>query len=206
LLELAVDPRALVQSSRVEPPLPVKPLARRERSANEIGDVASDARLLADFGDPPKHWLLSPLYAWRVLRRQRELKQILAGRREESARATGEAEDALVAFAERVRPIAEKQPALTAALEELRRAEDLLRSRDRVLAAEQDAQSARIASVDARLANLEADLVRAQADDRAISAELASAQAALARGEAKLKRAETELRVAQKQEASGTQE
>ncbi len=162
----------------------------------DVGDVAFDAKLLADYGDPPRHWLLSPLYAWRVLRRQRELKKVLVGRREETKRAHHEVEDALVAFAERVRPIAEHHPEFAQALEELRGAEDLLRSRDRVLASEQDAQTARLASVDGRLAKLEAEVAHAQAEERAIAAELVSAQAALARGDAKLKRAESELRSA----------
>ena len=168
--------------------------------ASDVGDVAFDARLLADYGDPPGHWLLSPFYAWRVLRRLRELKKVLAGRREETKRAQQEVEDALVAFAERVRPVAERHAEFVQALEELRGAEDVLRSRDRVLASEQDAQTARLASVDGRLAKLEADLAHAQAEERAIAAELVSAQAALARGDAKLKRAESELRAAAQRE------
>ena len=169
-----------------------------------VGDVAFDAQLLADYGPAPSHWLLSPLYAWRVLRRQRELRKGLAGRREEAKRAAHEVEDALVAFAERTRPVAEKQSDFARTIEELRGAEDVLRSRDRVLASEQDAQSARLAAVDARLAKLEAELAHAQAAERTIAGELASAQAGLARGESKLKRAESELRSAQQREADGS--
>ncbi len=169
-----------------------------------VGDVAFDAQLLADYGPAPSHWLLSPLYAWRVLRRQRELKKGLAGRREEAKRAAHEVEDALVAFAERTRPVAEKHGDFARTIEELRGAEDVLRSRDRVLASEQDAQSARLVAVDARLAKLEAELAHAQAAERTIAGELASAQAGLARGESKLKRAESELRSAQQREADGS--
>jgi hypothetical protein len=168
-----------------------------------VGDLAFDARLLADFGEVPTHWVLAPFYALRVIRRRRELKAALVVRRGEAARAASEAQDALVAFAERVRGAAEKQSSYTAALEDLRRAEDLLRSRDRVLASEQDAQNARIAQVDARLAQLEDALAQTQADERAAAGELAAAQAALAREEAKLKRAELELRAAQHRESSG---
>jgi len=228
-MELAVDPRALMQErARAEahaPPLaqtvpsgvapialaaaPTRALAPASpaggpapTSTPAVGDVAFDARLLADYGEPPRHWLLSPLYAWRVLRRQRELKAALVGRREEATRTAGEVEDALVALAERARPVAEKQPSFAHALEELRRAEELLRSRDRVLATEQDAQNARLVQVDARLAKLEQELTRAQAEERAIAAELAGAQGALTREEAKLKRAEIELRAAQQREAA----
>ena len=222
-LELAVDPRSfsggdvLARSNALAPVQARAVTAVNARSAGaasdaraenvpDVGDVAFDARLLAEYGVPPRHWLLSPLYAWRVLTRQRELRKVLVRRREEAARAAHELEDALVAFAERSRPLAEKHNEYTRAIDELRGAEDVLRSRDRVLASEQDAQTARLASVDARLDKLEAEVAHAQAEERAIAAELASAQAALARGESKLKRAESELRSAQQREASETLE
>jgi hypothetical protein len=210
-LELAVEPRSFApivadrESNAVTLVPPPKGAIVRGQARAEVvpsvGDVAFDARLLADYGDAPRHWLLSPLYAWRVLRRQRELRKGLAGRREEAKRAVNEVEDALVAFAERTRPVAEKQSEFARSIEDLRGAEDVLRSRDRVLASEQDAQTARLAAVDARLAKVEAELAHAQAEERKIAGELASAQAGLARGESKLKRAESELRSAQQREA-----
>lgn len=216
-LELAVDPRSFASGAvapaeqpstslavgRPEAALTVVGDARAELTPS-VGDVAFDARLLADFGDAPRHWILSPLYAWRVLRRQRELKRSLVVRREEARRAALEVEDALVAFAERMRGAAEKHTEYARTVEELRGTEDVLRSRDRVLATEQDAQTARLAAVDARLARFEAELAQAQAAERTIAGELASSQAALARGESKLKRAESELRLAQQREADGS--
>jgi len=163
-----------------------------------VVDVGSDARLLADNGEPPRHWFLAPAYAWRVITRRRELRAALVRRREESRRTTGEAEDALVAFAERARPASEQHPAYELVLKELRRSEEILRSRDKVLASEQDAHNARLAQVDARLTKLEGELAQAREDERAIAAELSATQGALARQEAKLKRAESELRSAQK--------
>ena len=91
--------------------------------------VASDASLLADHGEPPGHWLLSPFYAWRVLRKQREIKAALAGRREEAARAATALEDALVAFAERVKPAAQNVETYANLLAEACKADELLRSR-----------------------------------------------------------------------------
>jgi hypothetical protein len=209
-LELAVEPRTFApivadrESNAVTLIPPAKGSLARQQARGDVvpsvGDVAFDARLLADYGDAPGHWVLSPLYAWRVLKRQRELRKGLAGRREEAKRAANEVEDALVAFAERTRPVAEKHSEFARGVEELRGAEDVLRSRDRVLASEQDAQTARLAAVDARLAKFEAEVAHAQAEERRIAGELASAQAALARGESKLKRAESELRSAQQRE------
>ena len=122
--------------------------------AADPSDLGADARALADFGEPPTNLLLAPMYAWRVLKRQRELKAELAGRKAEAEHAVSAVEDALVGIVERVRPAVEKAPAYSVALEDLARAEDTLRSRDNVLAAEQDAQKARLQQVDARLTKL----------------------------------------------------
>jgi hypothetical protein len=203
-LELAIDPRTLIQPIEPErgiapsPDTAPVPRARGQQPA-AVHDLAFDARLLAEYGDPPGHWIGSPLYAWRVIKRQRELRQVLVGRREEAARTQTELEDALVAFAERARPTAERQGSYEPMLEEVKRAEEALRSRDRVLAADQDAQSGRLASVDAQLSKLEVELAKAEADERAVLTEIAAAQGALSRAEAKVKRADTELRAAQRE-------
>jgi hypothetical protein len=174
-IELAVDAMALVRE--------------RSPAVPSVGELFFDARLLADYGEPFKNWLLWPLYAWRVLWRRRELKRALLVRREEASRTAQEVDDALVAIAEQARPVLEGVPSFQAAIEDLSRAEALLRSRDQVFAAEQDAQNARLAQVDARLRALEEELAKAQCEEREISAELAAAQAAVVREEAARKRA-----------------
>ncbi len=198
--ELAVDADALVE----ERSLRMSPAALfAGASPAASAELAHDARLLADYGDVPRHPILSPLYAYRVLKRRRELKKALAGRREEAARAVEQAEEALVAFAQRVRGAVEGSAEYSRALHELREAEELLRSRDRVLAAEQDAQNARRAQVEARIASLEAELAQARAVERAAGADLSEAQRALAREDARLKRAETEVRAARQRPSGG---
>ncbi|HEY4011858.1 MAG TPA: hypothetical protein VGM06_00860 [Polyangiaceae bacterium] len=231
-LELAIDPRDLVLeraettsmsvraaaplSGPLPPPAPpplssrsslptAGPLAAPPARAGVAGmaDIASDAQLLADYGEPPGNWAVSPLYAYRVLKRRRELKVALAGRREEARRAAEAAENALVAFVDRVRGTATALPAYAGGLDELARAEETMRSRDRVLSTEQDAHGARLAQVDARLSALEAELAQAQRDERTAALRLADAQEGLAREEAKLKRAETELRAVQQRGGEG---
>jgi chromosome segregation ATPase len=187
-------------------PLAKAPSAR-PNSVIPVGtDVSFDARLLADYGTPPHSWFTLPFYAWRVMRRQGELKAALEGRRAEAERTKRDAEDALVAFAQRVRTAmeadADKASEFAAALIELRKTEDVLRSRDSVLASEQDAHNARLAAVAVRLSKLEAELAQAQAGERKIAIELATAQAAISREETKLKRVETELRAAQRRQES----
>jgi hypothetical protein len=223
-LELAVDPRSIMQerSQEAAAPVPIPPIhlgarpgppapltatssSRSQPSslAPPAADLETDARMLADYGDPPGTPVLAPLYAWRVFKRQRELKAALAIRAAEAEHAKTALEDALVALAERIRPAAEKQPAYLVPIEELTRAEDLLRSRDKVLAAEQDAQRARLAQVDVRISRAEQELAQAQGHERAVATELSGAQGALAREEAKIKRAEAELRAAQQRESPG---
>jgi hypothetical protein len=174
-IELAVDANALV----------------RERcpAVPSVGDLVFDAKLLADFGEPAKSWLLWPLYALRVLRRRRELRRALVVRRDEAARTAKEVDDALVAIAEQTRCIVQGVPSFQGVTDDLVHAEELLRSRDQVFAAEQDAQNARLAQFDARLRALEEELARVQGEEREITAELASAQAAVVREEAARKRA-----------------
>jgi hypothetical protein len=200
-LELAIDPRALVEerSQWMSPGALFPGLATPAAPA----ELAFDARLLADYGEPASHPMLSPLYAYRVLRRRRELRAALAGRRAEAERALDEAEDALVAFAEHARGTLEKTAEYSQAFMELRDAEEIVRSRDRVLAAEQGAQNARRSQVESRISNLEAELAHARAVEHAVAAELAEAQGALAREEARLKRAEIEVRAARQRPSSG---
>lgn len=207
-IDLAFDPRDRgVTGAR---PAPIAQ-GRREadgetelaRAAAADHDASDDARLLADYGETPKHWLFSPPYAWRVFQRRRAIKRALALRSKEAARATENLEDALVALAERIRPAAEQAPSYMEILEMLSRAERVLRSRDAVLASEHDAQATRLAAIDTRLSKLEAELVSARAEGRDAAATLVSLQGTLAREESNLKRAETELRATQVRSPSG---
>lgn len=179
---------------------------RRLGHADAAHHDASDAWLLADYGEPPRHWVVSPLYALRVLKRRRAIKRALAQRTEEAERAKATVEDAMVAMAERIRPAAEGAVAYADAFEALGLAERILRSRDQVLASEHDAQAARLASIDARLAKLESELAEARADGRQTATTLVSLQGVLAREESNLKRAEAELRSSQTRLPRGTRE
>lgn len=61
-LELAVDPRSLIQT-RASGPGPGLPVLRSPSAAAlaaAVGDVAFDARLLAEYGDAPRHWISRP--------------------------------------------------------------------------------------------------------------------------------------------------
>jgi chromosome segregation ATPase len=118
----------------------------------------------------------------------------VAERREDEQSARLAAEDAMIALADRVRPIVAKDPQYTRALAELQTAEELVRSRDQGLAREQDAHAERLRAVDQRMAKIEEELEVARKMERAAVEALADAEAELARVQARLKRAEIEQR------------
>lgn len=208
-IELAFDPRsarsatALAAAPSAAQAAPTRNAPSSRPLREESIGLVSDAKLLADHGDPPERWIASAVYAWRVLRRRRELRRALVTRREEAKRAALEHEDALVTFAEQARTTVERRPAYVDEIERLRRAEETLASRRKALAAQNDADSLRLASIDARLAKLESERDHAANEERTAAAELAAAQAALEREEALLKRAEAEARAALQRERTG---
>lgn len=157
-------------------------------------DEEVEARTLAGYGDAPKTAFTAPFYAYKVYTRQKELRKALIGRREEAALSAQRAEDAMVTLGERVRPLAAQDPQSSRTLDELKRAEELMRSRDHSLAREHDAHTERLKSIDQRIASVEGELVAAQAAERKIAADLVDAQASLQRAETRSKRAEIEIR------------
>jgi hypothetical protein len=163
-----------------------------------------EARALAAYGDPPEMWFKTPLYAYRVLRRRSELKKIATAKQKEAERADAAAEDALVAFAEIVRPTAERYGgSYEAAFEAVRQTERVLGERDAILAAETDAHNQRKAEIDAKLTGQEAQLTQIQIEERQVAGELAEAEALLKRAEARARNTEIEMRNAMAQAQQG---
>ncbi|MGA3119671.1 MAG: hypothetical protein ABSF69_02780 [Polyangiaceae bacterium] len=213
--DLAFDPRSLAIEVPAAPTSPIVLEARLASVAPRrafgpdssiADDVSADARLLGDYGEPPTRWIQAALYAWRVYRRRRELRQSLAVRLQEVAQAQAELENGLVGFADQARPIFEDHPAYAESVDQLRRAEEVLDARIRVLAAENEADAARLASIDARIAKLEAEKEQARHEERLAASELAEAQAELGREELLLKRAESERRAALHRQPDRTSE
>ena len=187
------------------PDLPDGPLPGQNAEAGRKEDEGLEARTLADYGPTPTSWLGAPKYAYRVWKRQRELRAALVARREEAALAQEAATDALVACGERARKSASKEPAYGTLLQELKAREDILRSRDQSLAKEQEAHAERVAAIDGRIARLEEELSEVTADEHVIVEELAQADAARKRSEAKAKRAEIEIRTLRAAAAKSSQ-
>jgi hypothetical protein len=159
---------------------------------------ATEAALLADYGESPTRLWQAPLYAYRVRTRQAELRRQLAERKADLARARQVEEDAKLAFAERARPVAEGAGTFKQALDPIATHERLMFERDGALSAEMDAHKGRLSVIDERVQGLLVELDAAKADEHEVEQRLHEAEAVRQRAETKLKRAEIEVRNAAK--------
>jgi hypothetical protein len=195
----SLPPRISSPSVTSQPAPPVPPAATSARSlqppvaAPEPAKPPIDpyeARVLADYGPKPEAFWHAPMYAYRVMTRRSALQRDLASKKTEAERALKRYEDALVALGERSRAGA----APPAALERVKQAEELLRSRDGAMAQSMDAHKSVLAEVDARLGVAEAELSRARQEESRATAIREAAEQDFQRADAKVKRLEIEIR------------
>jgi hypothetical protein len=177
---------------------PSKP-SLSDEAALAVREPASDVdpfevRAVADFGPKPAHWWQTPKYAYRVKTRQSELRRLIVAKKAEAAQAEEAAEDALIAFGQRARGLADSQKQYGEVLQAVTATEDLFRARDTALAAQTDAHRQRQAHTQAKIDEMEAQVATIRAEEARIQAELEAAEGVLKRAEARLKRAEIEIR------------
>jgi hypothetical protein len=155
-----------------------------------------EVRALADYGEAPKVWWKTPSYAWRVLKRRPELKKLAAAKRREADRTRLQHEEALVAFAEIIRPQAEKNTLYAVALDGVRATEQVLRERDAVAAQEADQHKLRQAQFDQRVQELDVEVAKIREEEKLVQNELGETETLLRRAEVRTKRAEADIRQA----------
>jgi chromosome segregation ATPase len=149
---------------------------------------------LADYGDAPQAIQLTPVYAYRVFTRQRELKRRLVSISAECERAHFELETTLAELAREVRPAAEQNEQFRRFLAPLVELEQVESQHGRALSAvaarfsaDSDRLAAQLGQIAARIAaqeELERSALRVH-DER---------EAAAQRADAKLKRVHIEIR------------
>jgi nitroreductase len=154
------------------------------------------AQRLGDYGAAPSEWYKTPLYAYHVKMRQRDLRHALAARRADLEKAQSAADDALVVLAERVRPTVHHKDAYAKLLDAIIVAERTLKERDSELAAAIEAHKRQTAGLDAKITEHEAELGVARAEERAREDVFNRADEIRQRAEAKIKRIDIELRSA----------
>ncbi len=152
---------------------------------------AFEAKALADYGPPPSAFWAAPLYAYRVVSRRGALRRDLEAKRADAERMRKRLDDALVALGDRARALAKGG---APALERVRQAEELLRSRDGALAGAMDAHRSALVEIDARLVAAEAELARARDEEARAAATRDDADAEHKRADAKVKRIDIEIR------------
>ncbi len=172
------------------------PAGVAERRPSVAPVESFEAKMLGNFGDPPKHFWQAPRYAWRVRQRLGELREALKQRRQQAERASKAIDQALVALGQRARGAAERNPQYGRTLDLLRLNEQTLRQKDSALIGEMDAHSRKLAQIDQKIAELQAAASVVQSEERRVADELAMAQATVQRAEAKLKRLDIDLRSA----------
>lgn len=185
-------------TSQPAPPVPPAPISHRSlqppvQQAPGPAKPAVDpyeARVLADYGPKPEAFWNAPMYAYRVMTRRSALQRDLATKRSDAERALKRYEDALVALGERSRSGA----APANALERVKQAEDLLRSRDGALAQSMDAHKGVLSDIDTRLGVAETELARARQHEAQAQALREAAEQDFQRADAKVKRIEIEIR------------
>ncbi len=181
------------------PPLPSfrpMPAAVHERHPSVAPVESFEAKMLANFGDAPKHFWQAPLYAWRVRQRLADLRDALKERRQQAERASKAIDQSLIALGQRARGTAERNPQFGRTLDLLRIHEQTLRQKDSALMGEMDTHNRKLAQIDQKIAELQTVATQMQAEERRIADELAMAQATVQRAEAKLKRLDIDLRSA----------
>jgi hypothetical protein len=190
----SLPPRVSSPSVSSLPSLPVPPAPASHRSLQpEPAKPAIDpyeARVLADYGPKPEAFWHAPVYAYRVMARRSALQRDLATKKSDAQRALKRYEDALVALGERAR--AGSGP--PGALERVKQAEDLLRSRDGALAQTMDVHKGALSEIDARLGAAEAELSRAREEEARVQAIREATEQDFQRADAKVKRLEIEIR------------
>lgn len=157
-------------------------------------DPLARARLLANYGEPPKSFFLSPLYTHRVYRRRGELRRALAGRREDAARAKEAVLNAMVELGSRARAQARTVAVTKDLVTAIERSEAVLRSQHEAASKEESSHTERLRGVETRLRECEEALLVSRAEEeRALAAHTALLEEK-ARAEAQKKRAEVMLR------------
>ena len=187
-LRIGADGQLAVPRAATQTALP------RNIGLDEDGFDPFEIRAFADYGEPPTQIYLTPLYSLRVRKRQAELRLELAERKARVTALESSIEDAIVAFAERARSVAESNPVYSRALMPIAEVEALLFSRDSALASEHENFKRVCAEVDGKLSALDARIAKIDADSKDLEAELAKLEDSRKRAEARLKRLEIEAR------------
>jgi len=144
----------------------------------------------AAYGPAPSEWWVAPFYAYRVKRRQVDLRRKLAARTAAHAEAEVATDRARATFGERAWPLISRSERYVELARAVTAAEATLHERDGTLAAETEELGRKTASID----DYRSQLAAAAADAAALAKVHADADASERRAAARLQRTMIELR------------
>ena len=153
-----------------------------------------EVAILADYGSAPHSIHLTPVYAYRVFTRQRELKQQLASLSAERDRAELERESTLAELARTVRPIAEQLDGFRRFFTPLIELEQVASQRGQALSSINAELGAHSNTFDAELTQIAEQINAQQVLEQAAARVHAEREQLAQRAEAKLKRVHIEIR------------
>jgi hypothetical protein len=201
LFEVEAPPRPKPAAPALAPPSnpiaasrPASPPASSQHSPPALQVDPYEVAILADYGPAPEQFFLTPLYAWRVLSRRRELKRRLAVADRAVAQAERARDDRLADLAEGARPTVEKSPEFATLLQPLVAAEQSAADRASALALRNAEFAKQVGTVDQQIADAQQKVQAAQAVVDAARRQLAAKEEVLRRAQALVKRVEIELR------------
>ncbi len=150
--------------------------------------------IVADYGQAPASFALTPLYALRVFQRQRELKALTATAEASLVAAESRRDDLLLAFVDHCRPALGGNDRCRNLLVEIERSETLAAERQSALGKASAELEGTTAGLDARLSALEAERSVAERRRQEAATVLERAEEMFRRHEAQTKRVEIERR------------
>jgi hypothetical protein len=153
--------------------------------------------ILADFGTPPSALWMCPSYAIRVLRRKRQLNQMLRTAQKNAGEAERVRDDQLAAIAERVRGSLDADREMAGYLGPLARTEEVAREREKALSTRSAEYSSIVGAIDQKIAAEESRASDVKVRLDAARQDNDGKSQTVSRVQVQLKRAEIELRNAQ---------
>jgi len=178
------------RSMQVETPWPTG----RTKTADQLSVDGVEVELVAGYGRPPQNAVLTPLYAYRVFTRQRQLRLQVSQLNQQLSRAEAERDGLLARLATSLRPVLEASDTFRRLLEPIREVERLRGDRSAALSEADAGYREQMAKFDQELARLRAVQTSAKSASAEKRGVRENAENEFRRADAKHKRAQIEMR------------
>lgn len=211
----ASGPHAASQPGRSSPRASVGRIATAQPREYPLGDTPApsdlpidpiDVGLAADYGKPPSGWLMTPVYAWKVFMRRREIAEEIKRCSVRLKAAEGARDTALAEFAYALRPAIESDTAAVRMLGEVQSLEQAAGERQGTFQAVEQSFEEKCAALDQADIDYQLELEELRQRTSVLDHDASEARSAFKRVEIGYKRVEIELRAARERAARSAAE